>query len=324
MISVSSIKKIFAEFDEKSSSVAKCLGGGKLRVLLSMIYCLARYGARPIDYERFGFFTKSHFERNRYFTFLRYFRLIKHMDVDTIHKISGKKKNELETFNAFINRDWMICSSETSKSDIIEFIKKHQRIIAKPENGEQGHGVILISKDDNEFIDQLINDAKNRDYLLEEVVGNAPYINQINPTSLNTIRAYTLIDKKGNPMILSIMLRVGAPNAVVDNWGSGGVGYVFDLTTGICFQPGVDKKNRQYVFHPGSNVKMVGFELRDFEKLKAYILQLTQVIPKARFVGWDIAITKNGFELIEMNCPGGHDFLQAFGKPFYHIIKKNW
>lgn len=48
------------------------------------------------------------------------------------------------------------------------------------------------------------------------------------------------------------------------------------------------------------------------------------VEPKAKFVGWDIAITPNGFELIEMNFPGGHDLLQVFGKPCYDIISANW
>lgn len=64
------------------------------------------------------------------------------------------------------------------------------------------------------------------------------------------------------------------------------------------------------------------FRLPDFENLKKIIIELTHKVSEARFVGWDIAITPNGYELVEMNCPGGHDFLQAFGRPYGDLLKK--
>lgn len=76
--------------------------------------------------------------------------------------------------------------------------------------------------------------------------------------------------------------------------------------------------------HPGSNFQMIGFKLPNFNELKEYILELVKLAPSARYVGWDIAITPNGYDLVEMNCPGGHDFLQAFGRPWGDFIKKNW
>lgn len=154
------------------------------------------------------------------------------------------------------------------------------------------------------------------------VVENDQVISTINSSSLNTIRAYTLINKDDSIRILAIMLRAGKAGAHVDNWGSGGIGYNFDLNTGICVDYGRDKQNNPYTHHPGSNIQMIGYKLPKFEELKETIISLAQVTPKARFVGWDIVLTPNGFELIEMNCPGGHDFLQAFGSPFGDILKK--
>lgn len=160
--------------------------------------------------------------------------------------------------------------------------------------------------------------------MIEECVTNCKEIEVINPSSLNTVRATTLIEKDGTPRIVSIILRVGAPGSHVDNWGAGGVGYNFDLETGICNMYGRDKKNRPYVYHPGSNVQMIGFKLPRFDDLKQYVVELTKVFPSARYVGWDIAITPNGFDLIEMNCPAGHDMFQSFDNPIYELMKKNW
>ena len=120
------------------------------------------------------------------------------------------------------------------------------------------------------------------------------------------------------------MLRVGRKGSHVDNWGSGGIGYDFDIKTGVCVGYGRDKKNNPYIFHPDSNVQMVGYCLPNFENLRKTIIELSHKVPEARFVGWDIAITPNGYELVEMNCPGGHDFLQAFGKPYGDVLRKEF
>ena len=180
----------------------------------------------------------------------------------------------------------------------------------------------IFKPDDKASIDELLTKCRRADYILEEMLTNECSLDAINPSSLNTVRVYTLIQRNGQTKILGIMLRVGRNGNHVDNWGSGGIGYNFDVETGICVDYGRDKKNRPYIFHPDSNIQMVGFHLPKFEELKLYVTRLSQVCPQARYVGWDIAITPSGFALVEMNCPGGHDFLQAFGEPFGDVLKK--
>lgn len=315
-------KKVLREYSEKSKAVANSLGGGRLRILLSMLYCTLRYGARPIDYERFEFRRKSAFERNRYMTILRYFKITKKIDRKTFAEISANKSRELEVFSNFIHRDWMSIDNDTDSEEIIKFINTHQSLIAKPEHGEQGHGIFRIKSDKD--IARLLNERLETPFILEEVVENADYIKEINPSSLNTIRATTFVDKNGGIHIISVILRVGSPGACVDNWGAGGIGYNFDITTGLCDRAGKDKKNRTYLFHPGSGKKMIGFELKDFSGLKDYINELARILPSAKYVGWDIAITPSGYELIEMNCPAGHDMFQSFDNPVYRFFIKNW
>lgn len=320
MSSLDSIKKGIPEFFEQSKIVQNKVGGAKAKWLSSMAWCLIRYGARPIDYVRFEFYKKNGTERNKYLTIYRYFKLLKKFgygESDTFGKVA-----EYNTFKDFVHRNWMILDNTTPVEKLVDFINKNKIVFAKPNHGDQGKGVLKIKSDDTESIDALVHLAKDTTYVIECAVENNVAISEINPSSLNTIRAYTLIKKDGTTQILTIMLRVGKAGSHVDNWGSGGVGYNFDLETGICVDYGRDKQNNPYTHHPGSNFQMVGFKLPDFEELKKTIISLSQKTPKAKFVGWDIAYTPNGFELIEMNCPGGHDFLQAFGTPFYDIMKK--
>lgn len=316
------IRKVLKEYREKSDSVAKVLSSGRLRTLMSMLYCTVKYGARPIDYERFEFRRKSAFERDRYMTILRYFKIAKKIDRKTFEEISANKSRELEVFSNFIHRKWKVVDGSTPEAEIRDFIASCPAMIAKPEHGEQGRGIFkLTSEKDTE---RLLKECKTSSYIIEEVVENADYIKEINPSSLNTIRATTFVDGNGKVNIVSIILRVGAPGSCVDNWGAGGVGYNFDVEIGICDRVGKDKKNRPYIFHPGSGKKMLGFELKDFPALKEYINKLAGILPSAKYVGWDIAITPSGFELIEMNCPAGHDMFQSFDNPVYRYFLNNW
>ena len=161
-------------------------------------------------------------------------------------------------------------------------------------------------------------------YILEEKLVNCEELALINPSSLNTLRVYTMLDSAGDPHILTMMLRVGKTGSDVDNWGAGGVGYEVDVTSGIIVGYGVDKKGNRHVYHPGTDVAVPGLKIPRYAELLALVDKLCRVDNKARLVGWDIAITPTGFDLVEMNCPAGHDFLQSFGRPFNHIINKLW
>lgn len=290
------------------------------RLIISELWCLLRYGARPVDYVRFEFWKKNDQERNRYLTWGGYMRMKKLFGM--YNESTYGKIAEYKTFAEYIHRPWMVVEKDTNPQVVKDFILQQGIVFAKPNHGDQGKGVMKIKADESKSIEELLSECKQGAYVVEGAIEQDPDIAAINPSSVNTVRAYTLLKRNGETEILGIMLRVGKKGSHVDNWGSGGVGYDFDIETGVCVGYGRDKKNNPYIFHPDSNVQMVGFRLPNFEQLKQLIIELTHKVPQARFVGWDIAITPNGYELVEMNCPGGHDFLQAFGKPYGDLLKK--
>lgn len=321
-------KKIYRFLKEASEAfvyapiVSKNYGVNRLWVINSELWCLLRYGATPVDYVRFEFYKKNHKERNRYLTIYRYRKLLKKFGF--YNKTTHGKIAEYKTFADYIHRPWMIADKETESQALIDFINKQGIVFAKPDHGDQGKGVMRIKAEDSKTIEELINDCRCRAFVVEGAIEQIPEIAAINPSSVNTIRAYTVLKRTGEVQILGIMLRVGRKGSYVDNWGSGGIGYDFDLETGVCVGYGCDKQNNPYVFHPDSNVQMVGYRLPNYEQLTKTIVELAKLVPQARFVGWDIAITPSGYDLVEMNCPGGHDFLQAFGKPYGDLLRKEF
>lgn len=313
------IKKGFWEFRTYPSMVASNYGGYRFFWMCDMAWCLVRYGARPVDYYRFGFYKLNRHERQRYLTFYKYLKVAKQL----IHggAIMGDKIKEYQKYAEYIKRSW-IYTPESSDEIIQSFVIKHGEVIAKPNGGEQGKGVLVLRESDlNKDLLEFLRDNK---YLVEEKLVNSPELAAINASSLNTLRIYTMLDKSNSCNLLAIMLRVGKMGSEVDNWGAGGVGYSIDLETGTIVGYGIDKKGRKHVYHPGTKMIMPGFRIPNYSDLLRFVDNLSSLDKKARFVGWDIAITPDGFDLIEMNCPAGHDFLQTFGEPFGMKLKELW
>lgn len=315
------IKEAFVSARLSKERVGK---GSLLTYLFDICWSFILYGARPRDYVMFEFYYQNHRRRNQCFTTFRFFKLTKKLDKLNKNAINSNKEVELKLYAPFIKRSWLCVDSGTTKDSILAFISNNSKVIVKPNGGTYGKGIFMINGESDENLKILLDRQKTEKFILEEVVENIEEIAKFNRSSLNTFRVFTFIKSNGDYDLLAVILRVGRPGSVVDNWAAGGIIYNFDLQTGICDQPGRDKNMNKYIFHPGTEYQMIGYKLPMFSELKKYVSELVKVVPEARYVGWDIALTPKGFDLIELNCPGGNDILQASGKYFYDYIKANW
>ena len=322
-----SIKR-FPTFIRYCKPIAKEIasaGGGKnwITILADMIWCNFRYGAMDSrDYLLFEFWKKSALERNTFFTKRRYFKLIKHFDKETfLHP--GGKSYLYKKYADFIKRDWILADSNTEESVISDFFAKHSCVLVKPMSSEQGKGIYVANGNDKKELAIVTESCKKNPILLEEVCTNCEELNRINSSSLNTLRVYTVVTKDGDIVIPSVSLRCGCGKTVVDNWGSGGVGYPVDIETGIVYAPGVDKKGKKHIYHPGTDVIMPGFAIPRFKEALEMSKQVIRKDMKVVYAGHDIAILPDRLELIEGNFPGGHDFLQTLDQVGKNELMQN-
>lgn len=293
--------------------IAAKVGGGKnwLCIFADMVWCNIRYGAMDSrDYLLFEFWKKSSLERDAFLTKRRYFRLIKTFDKETFCHPGGKAFL-YQKYADFIKRDWVLVDSEADGPKIKDFFIKHDKVLVKPLSSEQGRGIYVAQGNDQQAVAKILEECKQNPTLLEEVCGNCEELNRINNCSLNTLRIYTIVTKNGDIKIPSISLRCGCGNTVVDNWGAGGVGYPVDIESGIVYAPGIDKKGNKHIHHPGTDVVMPGFVIPRFKEACEMAKRVIRKDMKVVYAGHDIAILPNRLELIEINFPGGHDFLQT-------------
>ena len=279
----------------------------KIRILWDAAYSALRYGVTPNQYIGFQFWRCSSIEKKLFYTardqnkYDKQFNDPAHYD-DFWNKVKFNQK-----FTDFIKRDWLFAPDHTIE-EIDEFLQSHPKIIIKPTNLSSGRGIEVYR---GQFSPQ---ECQQSGILLEEFCHQHHEMTRLNPSSVNTVRMYTILDQAGTPHIISVMIRIGGSNAEVDNYHAGGVGYPVDTETGYVCGPGYDINGNSFYVHPSTGEKVIGFEIPNYNELVRFVFDATAVVPTARLIAWDVAVLEDGFEFIEGNYDGDSGFMQTPSK----------
>lgn len=216
----------------------------------------------------------------------------------------------------------MILAPNCGEDAFVDFLKKHKRIVTKPDMGSLGKDVMLLEYTDDAAARAYFQEVAQNGYTVcEEFIKQHPALNELNPYSVNTIRVTSLL-VDGEVEILTATLRCGAgKDSITDNLSKGGIGAQIDVETGIICAYGKDFTNNRYSHHPISGVQIIGMQIPNWEKAVAYVKQAHKRVPQCTLYGWDIAITEDGADIVEANSkPGIRNIQQLDGIPRGHKL----
>lgn len=181
----------------------------------------------------------------------------------------------------------------------------------KEVNGESGLGAFclrvekgkLFDRDDEILLDELNKRFGNATFIIQEKLKNHPSIDAVYPLSLNTIKLITFLNDDGSVDLFDSVMRFGAGGAFVDNASGGGifVGIEKDGTLQEVgyHEPGIKKKLVVNGYHPDTNVKFGGMKMPYWDELLATAKRFHKFFYGIPSIGWDVAITPNGFVFTE-------------------------
>lgn len=300
-------------------------GGTSLFLYYWMDYLWAamRHGCLIRHYVYGEFYRLREFERKRSLTYPRICKIFKKCnDRDYIHILESKRDFN-KFYSKFVKRDW-IYNQDASYDEFKQFCLKHDSIIVKPLELCEGHGIFRVDnvKSDQE-IKELYDKLKDAPYMLEECIVSHKQL-QFGNKSVNTIKIDTLLKKDGEVYVFKPALRVGVGDAVVDNYGLGGCVYDVDQKLGIIMCPSFSKDNKKHRIHPGTNTIMIGYQIPHWDEVIRVVTEAAKMLPQCRFIGWDVAITEGGVDLIEGNHNLDYELMEFQGiyKGWWHELKK--
>ena len=215
-----------------------------------------------------------------------------------------RKGDTYSHFKDYYKRDVLqIRSPEDLKSkEFYSFAQRHRSFMIKPESRSCGRGIRLINTESVEEARQILERTILEDeveFVIEELIVQSKEMARLHPESVNSVRFLTFrLDDRIH--IFPLYLRMGQGSSFVDNAGSGGIFGLVDLQTGRVYAA-CDELDHSYEFHPDTKEHIIGFVIPHWSEAVALVKELVTVLPKVRWVGWDLALTDDGWVLIEGN-----------------------
>ncbi len=195
---------------------------------------------------------------------------------------------------------------------IVDLLKEKKVLASKAAMGSEGMAFFKFEYRDNTFYinreaktqDEMIRFLDtSSDLIITEYLEMHPDIRKLNPESVNTLRIMVINEHGDDPVIPYVYLRIGTKKSgTVDNVGHGGMVCKVDPETGRFY--GAESLSN-HVFHkeevhPDTKERLEGF-LPHWELVKDTIIQIAKYIPELRYLGYDVAITPDGFKIVEIN-----------------------
>lgn len=155
--------------------------------------------------------------------------------------------------------------------------------------------------------------GRPRAVLVKRCLRNHSELADLTPGGLCTIRLQTYRMPGEAPSLLFGTYRMPTGDSPADNFHLGGLAAPVDPATGRL-GAAIVRRGRlieQVERHPDTGARVVGRTLPHWADAVALVLRAHALLPKAAFVGWDVAIVPEGAVLIEGNTVPGPDVAQG-------------
>ena len=297
--------KVFdREFIDKEINNYLANAGGKVSaVVRDMIYCHHRFGIAYMEYFAFDFPHKNLEGREMYATDKKRFEYLEKLNKPENMEIFANKIKTYERFSKYYKRDFLSVTSPNDEAAFIQFVKKHKSFMLKKAYGSGGREVEKVSLEESNAHTFFESRMKEGAFVVEEIVQQVEELASFHPQSLNTLRLATLKTKK-DTIIPFGFLRLGRGDAFIDNGASGGILCSVDPESGVVYVKGYTEDGNRFLFHPDTGKQIIGFKVPQYTEAVQLVKELAEVIPTNRYTGWDLALTENGWVMIEGNDSG--------------------
>lgn len=259
------------------------------------------YGTFYEEYDVYDFAHKSDAERRTYLTDAERNRLCEKANNCRQQAVVMDKYRTAKLYEDCYKRPFMLVDGKEDRKRFVKFCIPLGEVVAKPTDECAGRGVRLFRESTPEgwerCFEKLI--SEKRRFIVEQRIRQDAFTARWS-SSVNTVRVNTF-QHNGQVEIFTSFIRTGRKDAFVDNGAQGGLFASIDDNTGVLITDGYDEHGNRYVVHPDSQVPFKGEQMPRWGELRAMATLLALRLPKVVYVGWDLALTPDGWVLMEAN-----------------------
>lgn len=277
----------------------------KLNPLLTYfdsLWCLLRYFIRPNEYFYFAFYNKSSSARKTFIGDRHLYWIMFPKINSRICDLFNNKCHTYQFYKPYYKREVLSLTLPEDINVIKQFAIRHRGFVLKPTNLNMGRGIVFWDEG-TEPLDcclKRIKDSMAGGGILEEIIEQDPELASFHPSSVNTIRY--AVNYTGDDVIrVFAIIRMGCGDSQIDNTHAGGICAAIDLESGVIESKGLSQGGDQFLFHPDTGKQILGTKIPKWEELNDLVEKLKPTGFPIRLVGWDFALSKNGWCIVEGN-----------------------
>lgn len=291
----------------KQLAFARGEGGGiaACRAMLHAHVAALRYEIAPIEYFYFDFASRTPADRAAWVGQTRMWHAQKKFVPRSLVPTFSDKVKFKEVFGDLMPDKGFVVAADMSQAALASSLGAFvgSEVFVKPADGQCGDGAFsLLVRDIETAAAQVSERAAGRRLIVEPRLRNHEALARFAPDSLNTVRIVTWI-RGGAPEILFARARFGV-GGLVDNLAAGGIAAPVKVEDGRIGGAGVSTGAPGGVWfekHPVSGVRFKDAVIPMWDECRALALNAAARLPDAKAIGWDIAVTPGGPQLIEGN-----------------------
>ena len=288
--------------------MVKNTGKSRTFLKLSIFWNFLTTGCSYTDYFRGDYVHLTREEKKTFVTAKKYYNLIHYFNDQRYIILLCDKLVFLEYYRELIGRSYFNLRTGTPE-ELKRFLADKDVVFAKDPFGESGHGISRLTVADYTPEALLETCRAQKQYLLEQAIVQCDELNAVNPHSVLSLRVLTLV-KDGKAHVIGNALRINKGEAAV-------VGGTDDLyfalkPDGTVDGNVVDDYGTVFETHPLTGFRFSELRVPQVQEAFDLCCRAAEKLPQVRYVGWDIAFSDHGPELIEGNDFPGYGLLQFY------------
>ena len=284
-------------------------GGVKLSPLaafFSSLWCKLRYGIRTREYFYFALYNKSGRARRQFVGEAESAWTFAYIVNNGDKKLFAEKWLTYQAFRPYYRREMVKLNLPADKETLIEFGHSHGSFILKPIVSTQGRGIRFYDSklpNSEDTLKSICSEVEG-EVIVEEIINQDVEMAAFHPSSVNTVRYAVNYCPDGTTDHLFAIIRMGVGDNRIDNNHAGGVHAAIDLDTGIMVSMGVRQNGETCLKHPDTDKQIIGAQIPRWNELRALVEKLrpAEGTTDVRLVGWDMALTPDGWCIVEGNA----------------------
>jgi hypothetical protein len=261
------------------------------------------------------------------------------LDAEKINDAGADFLNDKSRLRERIPTDWLIkeygvvenssCISYTDDDDLFPSLIGKSCIV-KDVSESNGNSIKFISKLDDFDIEEIIQDSKNKKFLVSEWAIQHDYAKNVFAQGSNSLR-FVVYSPEGESSRITACVQKWSTrhSGIADNWNRGGLtttvinGVMLDTMedftrvgdrggNGSTREPMYPTIPHRFSYHPESGKKIMGNSIPFWNEAVQMVLDSSEVLRKELpYIGWDVIITEDGPKIIEGNPWPGIQLIQV-------------